>query len=141
MKPKQILQHASLVITIGGTSGLEAALNKKPSIVFTKMDYGQLPSVHTISKIEELPEAIRTSLKKKVEPADIIEYTRLIEANSFEFDVIGIGLACNDHFYYGGFYADVEITEEQMNSFLSTFNTEFTQLAMQYIKKINQHKK
>lgn len=141
MKPKQILQHASLVITIGGTSGLEAALNKKPSIVFTKMDYGQLPSVHTINRIEELPEAIRMSLKKKVNPTDIIEYTRLIEANSFEFDVIGIGLACNDHFYYGGFYADVEITEEQMNSFLSTFNTEFTQLAMQYIKKINQHKK
>jgi len=137
--PKQILEKCSLVITIGGTSGLEAALNKKPSIIFTDVDYAKLPSVKKINRIEELPEAIKASLKIKVNPIDIIKFTKFVEDNSFEFDLMEIGSDSNEHFFYGGFLSDVEVTDNQMKLFLDEHDSEFSTLAMEHIKKIQKY--
>jgi hypothetical protein len=135
--PKQILERCSLVINIAGTSGLEAALNKKPCIIFSDTLYDKLPSVTRVRNIEDLPSIIKNSLKMKVNPSDIIEYAKFIDENSFEFDGIGIGLDANDHFYHGGFLIDTEITPIQMESFLQKHYDTFEKFALEHVKKIN----
>ena len=137
VSPKKILEKCSLVITIAGTSGLEAALNKKPCIIFTDTLYDKLPSVIRLKNIEELPKTIIDSLQIIVNPSDLIEYAQFIDENSFEFDAIALGLDANDHFYYGGFLINTEITSSQMESFLKKHDTIFEKFALEHVKKIN----
>ncbi len=104
------------------------------------MGYGILPSVHRIKSITELPDAIRTSLQKTVNPNDISKYIDIVEKNSFEFNNPGFQLDYSNYFYYGGYLADVEIPEDKMKSFLDEHRSTLKQLASEYIKKIKQHK-
>ncbi len=138
---EQIMKKCSLVITVGGTSGLEAVFYQKPSIIFADMGYGILPSVYRLKTITELPSAIKLSLQKKVNLEDLDKYISVIEKNSFEFDYPGFQLEYSNYFYYGGHLIDVEIPEEKMKLFLDKHHIMFEQLASEYIKKINQHKK
>jgi hypothetical protein len=82
IKTEDIIKKSSLVITIGGTAGVEAAFYNKPSIIFSDQEYSILPSVHKITTIYELPNAIRTSLKKELHISDINNYINLIETKS-----------------------------------------------------------
>lgn len=137
---EQIMKKCSLVITVGGTSGFEAVFYQKPSIIFADMAYGLLPSVYRLKKITELPSAIKLSLEKNVNPEDLDKYLVILENNSFEFDYSGFQLAYSNYFYYGGHLIDVEIPEEKMKLFLEEYHTTLEQLALEYIKKIKQHK-
>mgnify|MGYP000061139678 CR=1 FL=1 len=74
IKTEDVMTKCSLVITINGASGLEAAIYKKPSILFSDFSYSILPAVHQIKSIDELPAAIRLSLRKKVDPIDVDKY-------------------------------------------------------------------
>ncbi len=136
----QIMEKCSLVITVGGTSGLEAAFYQKPSIIFANMGYAILSSVYLIKSITELPNAIRTSLQKTVDPNELAKYVDIVEKNSFEFDYTGFQIEYINFFYYGGHLADVEIPIEKMNKFLDKHKDKLEFLAEQFIKKINQHK-
>ncbi len=137
---EEIMKRCSLVITVGGTSGLEAAFYQKPSIIFADMGYGVLPSVYRIKSVTELPDAIRISLQKTVNPNDLGKYVDIVEKNSFEFDYTGFQIECANYFYYGGHLIDVEIPEEKMKYFLEEHRSIFEQITSEYIKKIKQHK-
>jgi len=136
-----LMKKCSLVITVGGTSGLEAAFYQKPSIIFADMGYGKLlPSVHRIKSVTELSNAIKISIEKTVNPDDLSKYIEIMKKNSFEFDYFGFQIECGDYFFYGGHLADVEIPEEKMKSFLDVHRSTFEQIVSEYIKKIKQHK-
>jgi len=137
---EEIMKKCSLVVTVGGTSGLEAAFYGKPSIIFADMGYGILPSVSRINSPLELPDAIRKSLSKSVNPKDLSRYIDIIEKNLFEFDYTGFQIDYINYFYYGGHLADVEISEEKMKLFLDEHKETLARLAGEYVKKINQHK-
>jgi len=137
---EQIIKKCSLVITVGGTSGLEAAFYQKPSIIFADMGYGILPSVYKIKSMTELPDAIRASLQKTVDPNDLGKYVDTVEKNSFEFDNTGFQTEYTNYFYYGGHLADVEIPEEKMKLFLEKHRPTLERITSEYIKKIKQHK-
>lgn len=136
----EILKKCSLVITISGTAGLEAAFYQKPSITFVDTNYSILPSVHKLKSIEELPQAIRTSLKKEVKLSDLSKYVNLINDNSFECDIQALGTAMQNYFHFGGFLVDVDISIEKMNSFLEEYRSTFELIASEIIKKIEQIK-
>lgn len=137
---EEIMKKSSLIITVGGTAGLEAAFYQKPSIIFTDMSYAVLPSVYRLKRLEELPEAIRLSLQKKVNPSDLDKYLNILERNSFEFDYTGFQIEYVNEFFYGGHLADVDIPVQKMESFLEKHRTMIEQLGSEYIKKIKQHK-
>lgn len=137
---EEIMKKCSLVITVGGTSGFEAAFYQKPSIIFADMGYGILSSIEKITSITELPQTIHTSLQKTVDPIELGKYVETVERNSFEFDYTGFQIDYINHFYYGGHLADVEISEEKMKSFLDEHKEILERLAEQYVKKIKQHK-
>lgn len=136
----EMVRNCSLVITITGTSGLEAAFHEKPSIVFADVIYSSLPSVYRLKSLEELPQAIRESLQKEVNPSDLNKFVNLIEKNSFEFDDVEFSIRTCNSFYYGGFLFDVDIPISKMGSFLEENRAIFEKVALEHIKKINQYK-
>ena len=136
VKSEDLIIKSSLVITISSTSGLEAAFHNKPSIIFADLDYSILPSVHKIKDIDELPYAIKTSLKKEVKSSDLNYYINLIEENSFELDFDSIDSDFDSNFHYGGFLADAEIPIEKMRLFLERHSADFDKIAAECLKKI-----
>ena len=138
---KIILENCELVITISGSLGLEAALYKKPSIVFSDVNYSSIPSVHRLSDWEELPNAIRESLKKEVKLSDVNEFINLLERNSFPFDIFGFNSKVAERFLHGGFMVSNEISMKYLDSFIEENRESFEILAAEHVKKINQYKK
>jgi len=136
VKSSDLIKKSSLVITISSTTGLEAAFYNKPSIIFSGMDYSILPSVHKIKAIDELPYAIKASLKKEVKISDLNYYINLIEKNSFEINFDSIDSDFKHNFHYGGFLADVEIPIEKMRLFLERHSADFDKIAAECVKKI-----
>ena len=141
IKTEEIMKKCSLVITINGAAGLEAAIHKKPSILFSDFSYTILPSVYQLKSIDELPTAIRQSLHKKVNPNDVAKYLNLLEANSFDFDMFGFDLDYHDYFYYGGNLIDVEISDEKAKQFIKKHKSSFDTVVDEIIKKINYFEK
>tara|TARA_B110000014_G_scaffold264454_1_gene266254 strand:- start:11111 stop:12607 length:1497 start_codon:yes stop_codon:yes gene_type:complete len=132
----KLLENSSVVITLAGSSGFEAACYEKPSIVFSDALYTMLPSVHRIKEIEKLPELIRQCLEEKVNPNDLDKFLHILEKNTFDFDLRGLNTKIKNHFYYGGYLVDTEITEIQMKSFLKDNEIPLKQLVDEHIKKI-----
>ena len=83
---EDVIKKCSLVVTITGTAGLEAALYEKPSIVLADVNFQTLPSVYRIKNIETLPEKIKSMLQKKVKIEDFSKLTDIVLKNSFEID-------------------------------------------------------
>jgi len=136
VSPSEIYEKTSLVITIAGSSALEAAFHRKPSIVFTKLTYSILPSVDTVTSLEELPNSIRASLNKTVDVADLDRYVTLLDENSFVFDQHIIETMEHNHFFYGGHLIDVEIDSSSMEYYLQENENEFKKLAEEFFKRL-----
>lgn len=137
---EKLLERSSLVVTIAGSSGFEAAFYEKPSIVFSNVSYTLLPSVHRIKDIERLPEVIRTSLSEKVNPEDLDRFLTLLEKKTFDFDLREFNAAIMDYFFHGGYLIDTKISETQMKEFLQQNKSLLEKLTLEHIKKINEFK-
>ena len=133
---EKLLENSSVVITLAGSSGFEAACYEKPSIVFSDALYTLLPSVHRIKEIERLPELIRQCLEEQVDSRDLDKFLQILEKNTFDFDLRGLNTKIKNHFYYGGYLINTVITEKQMNSFLKNNEEHLKQLTEEHIKKI-----
>ena len=135
---EELLKKCSLVISIKGSTSIEAAFHMKPSILFRKTGLYKLPSIHKLETIENLPDAIRTGLKTKVELRDLKKYASLVEKNSFIFHLSKLDLAVQERFNFGGYLADGIFPDatNEMQEFLSDHKSEFDFLAEEYLKKI-----
>ena len=139
--PEELLKNCSLVVAISSTTGLEAAFYKKPSIIFADTDYSKLKSVSKIEKIEDLPNVIRSQLKKEIDIADLNKYVNTIEKNSFEFDISELELSYHQYFYHGGYLVDVDITIDKMRDFINQNNQIIEKITEKHIEKILEYKK
>ncbi len=138
---KEMLENCKIVITINGTTGLEAALYEKPAIVFTDTIYQSLPSVHRLKSLEELPEAINESLKKEVNISDVNEFINILERNSFNFDIDGHYNKILEKFHRGGFMISNEMDMNELNSFIEENRETYEMLAIKHLDKIKNYKK
>ena len=83
----EIIKKSSLVLSITGTSALQAAFYEKPSIVFAHTIFNEFhPSIRRVKNLEELPSAIRSALKTKVDVMDLNRYIDIIEKESFKYN-------------------------------------------------------
>jgi hypothetical protein len=139
--PNDILKKCSLVITIGGTTGLEAAFYGKPTITFVNTIYSKLKSVHVLKNIEDLPNIIRSQLTKKVDLDDLNSFVNLIDKNSVEFNHHAIFTDATQTFFYNGFLADIEFKSSVMDEFLQRHQLEFDRLGLDLARKFEQHQK
>jgi hypothetical protein len=132
----ELFQNCSLVISVKGSSCLEATFHGKPSIVFDKVYYSMLPSVHHVETLGKLPEIIRSSLQETVNLQDVERFLTIFKKNSFDFDNQAYYLKEANTFFYNGHLVDVEITESQMKSFIEQNAQMFSVLVDEYMKKI-----
>jgi len=137
---EEIIKNCSLVITVGGTTGQEAAFYNKPVIIFTEQVYSILPSVYQLKSLEELPEAIRISLKRKISPSEVEEYIRLINKNTFGLNLVSTSADFGYRFGLKGLIMDVELPENEVKKLLKDYQTMFEKLADEHIKKIQGNK-
>lgn len=135
----QILKHSSLVLSINGTACLEAAFYGKPSIVFDDVLYFSLPSVFRIKSYEDLPSTIQQALNTKVNLSDLNKYINTVLENSFNFDYVGINFAIAKRIPNSEFVPDVKLLEKDVKAILEDFDDAIKILALEYLKKINQH--
>ena len=133
---KELIKKCSALVTINGSSGLEATFFGKPSIIFSDTVYSILPSVFRVNDIEKLPEIIREALNAKISTKYISRFIKLIEENSFEFDWFTLGSKFKEKFYFDGGLVDVNIDSLKMKEFLIENKSELTKLADEHLKKI-----
>jgi hypothetical protein len=138
---ENILNKCSIVITLSGTLGLDAAFYGKPSIVFTDVLYSKLSSVHVVKNTKELPNIIIESLKKEVDIEELNKYTNMILENSFEYDEIDLVIQIQKRFFYGGTLYDVEISKEEFELFIADNINVFKKLGNEYAEKIMEYSK
>lgn len=131
-----LYKKCSLVVSLGGSPGFEAAIYQKPSVIFADLDYTILPSVTKIDSIEDLHSAIVDSLKKPVLADDIDRYLTLVEKNLIDFDIHGFTIDEFEYFFYGGNMEDVDIQVSKMEDFLELKKPELTILSNEIIKKL-----
>jgi len=134
--PSEIYKKTSLVITISGSSSLEAAFYEKPSIIFTENAHSILPSINTIKSLDDLPKAISRSLDTKVNATDLDRYITFFEDNSFEFDQHGLHTKEHDYFFFGGHLIDVDISDSKMEFFLKENKLDFDKLTNGFLNKL-----
>ena len=135
----ELFQNCSLVISAKGSSCLEATFYGKPSIVFEKVYYSILPSVHHVETLSKLPETIRSSLQETVNLQDVERFLAIFKKNSFDFDFQTYYLKEANEFFYNGHLVDVKITEPQMKSFIEENAQMFSVLVDENIKKLKKH--
>lgn len=138
--PEEMIKKSSLVISISGTSSLEAAFYGKPSIALTNVTNSPISSIYNLNSIENLPSAIRLSLKTNVNLSELNDYVDLVETSSFEFDMANLEMDYANYFYYGGFLLDVDIPISRMKSFLQESKNKYEKLAFEHIRKIKSTK-
>ena len=136
VKSDYVIKKSSLVVGINTTSTLEAGYYNKPSITLSDQDFSYLPFVYKLKTLHDLPDAIKTSLKKKVNISDLNNYFNLIESNSFEINLWDLSTNFDNIFHYGRFLVNVEISINKMQSFLEKYSNSFEKLAAEFIKKI-----
>lgn len=136
IKSIEIIKHASLIISIAGSSTIEAAFYNKPSIIFADLDFAVLPFVYRLKSLEDLPNAIRKMLKQKVDFSHLNQYVDYVENQSITFDRAKYLSDFNSTFYYKGFHHQVEIPISKMRSFLENNINVFDKLVEEFVKKL-----
>jgi len=137
LNPEEIIKNSSLVISISGTAGLEAAFQNKSSIVLVEQDYSFLDSVKKITNFSELPLAIRNFIDKPTDILGLNQYVEYIQKNSFDFDWMEYNLSVQKTLFFGGNLVDIEIPLDSMKLFLEEQKSTFDLLSNEFIKKIN----
>jgi len=132
----KIIPKSSLVITISGTSGLEAAFYEKSSIVFTDVNYSKLSSVYRLENWNDLEHAISLSLTSKVDISELNQFVEHVESISFPFDIWALEQLSDELFSYGGFLTGSNLSVDLMRKFLQDNKLSFELLAKEHIKKI-----
>ena len=143
IKTKEIIENSSLVITIRGTSGIESVFYEKPSIVLVA-DYGYplIPSIKVLEKIDELPHAIKDSLKKNVKIYDLMNYINFIEENTVELDFTHYTYDVAYAFNYNiGYMEKPKFEISELENLFHKFDNMFKILSKEFVFKINQHQK
>jgi len=137
-----LIEKSSLVISVSGTGGLEAAFFNKPSITFTDQSgYSVLSSVYTITSYSELPLAIKKSLKTEVNISDLNKYVDYFEKYSFYSEQIDFVSELVKKFNMQiGYQNKTNIIPSEMNSFLDTYNSMFENLSNHFLLAINSSK-
>lgn len=139
LPPDELLQKCSLVITINGSAGFDAAFFGKPSIVFKDVLYSRLSCVTVLKNIEHLPQEIRNILDTKPDPHELNEFLNLLENNSFKFEWNKFTSNVQQNIFLKGNLTDVEVSDDQMQSFLDMNKEILSPLVDEYIKIIHHY--
>ena len=132
----ELIKKSKLVISIAGSSSIEAAFYNKPSISFENVGMYKISTMTIIKSIKDLSKIIRNSLTQTVDENEMRRYEKTVMDNTFEFPFTRIEYAFEDTFKMGGYYANAEMKSETMYEFLEKFRPELTFFALKHIEKM-----
>lgn len=132
---EKLYQQCSLVFSIAGTAGFEAACYGKSAITMVDLNYSLLPSVEKLEHFDKLPELIKKMLSVKVEAKHIDQFLTLLELNISDFDWSSFSRKLTEKFFIGSIQ-DTEILPEKMKEFLEENSDVLQSFANDHIKKI-----
>jgi hypothetical protein len=135
---KTLMQNASIITTIAGSTAIEAMFYEKSSVVFSNMNCSALSCIFKINNLEELPNVIKKCINTKVDVRELNQYIDKLKKSSFSCDVFTLTTLASQIFGLGGFLDNNIICENKMKEFLEKFRNEFDTLATEHIKKIKQ---
>ena len=137
----ELIKNSSLVISLAGTSALEATFYKKPAIVFGNVIYSLIPTIVKVKELEKLPDLIKQMLTTKIDLSYLNKFIDLIERNTANFDTFEFQTKFNEKFYFSGSLFDVELNEQEIRQFLDEIQEYFEELIDLHIKKIQFYRK
>ena len=130
-----LYKSCSLVFTIAGTAGFEAACYGKPSIIMVKLNYLNLPSVTLLNNFNELHDLIKNKLKERVSAKDVSEFLNLFKTNASNFDWGGFSQKLSEEFFKNK-TRDAQISNKKMELFLKENDQILEDFAEEHFKKI-----
>tara|TARA_Y100001936_G_C16089665_1_gene684919 strand:+ start:1685 stop:3196 length:1512 start_codon:yes stop_codon:yes gene_type:complete len=130
-----LFENCSLVVTLRGTAGLEAAFYGKPTLIFGDIFYSVMPSVYQVKHLSNLPELIHSALNTRVNPIDVDRFFDLVINNSVRFNELDYYSLLYAEFFHGGKLVDVEISEKKMKIFFEKNSEYLAIIADEFIKK------
>lgn len=84
-----LIRKSEMVVTLAGTAGWEAALLKKPSIIFGGVFYEYLSGVLRCRAIEDLPELIRKQLTEyRFDKNELANFIAALYEESVDLDLV-----------------------------------------------------
>lgn len=134
----EILQKSSLIVTISGTTSIEAAFYGIPSIIFADSIFSKISLIKRIKNIEELPNLIRQLIGKKISESELNDYVEFIKQNSFEFDLNKFVFDINEEIKYGGVLEDIMRDELNLMKLIEKYRMEYELLTGEFVKKIHE---
>ncbi len=132
---EKLYEKCSLVFSIAGTAGFEAACYGKPTITLVELNYSLLPSVQKVSDFDELPRLIEKMSNTKVDSKHVDQFITLLEKNVSNFDWSSFSKKLTEEFFTGSIQ-DTEISDEKMKNFLENNISELDEFASDHIRKI-----
>ena len=133
-----MLQKSSLIVTISGTTSIEAAFYGIPSIIFADSIFSKISLIKRIKNIEELPNLIRQLIGKKISESELNDYVEFIKQNSFEFDLNKFVFDINEEIKYGGVLEDIMRDELNLMKLIEKYRMEYELLTGEFVKKIHE---
>jgi len=79
----ELIKASSLVVTVTGTSGWEAIMFQKPTIIFGEAFYNIFNCVSKIERITNLPNLIRSLLDKRIELKETLTCITALNKSSY----------------------------------------------------------
>ncbi len=133
-----IIQKSLLVLTLNGTSGFEASFYDKPSIVFSDVIYSNLSWIHRIQNLEDLPNSISNTIKKKVNVSELNNFVNKLITNTFFFDEFKVYSEIFSKIHSGFMIGD-DISMIDLNHYFEENEDLFEQLVGEHLKKMENH--
>ena len=138
IKSNDVLKRCSMVLTINGSSGFEAAFYGKPCIVFSDTSYSHLSFVHRINGIEELPSVIQKFLKIEVNLDELNQFVNDFDNSTFAFDEFKFEQEIFDRIHNGFLIGDT-ISMDDLNSFFEENRQVLEKVTVEHINKMAQY--
>jgi len=138
INPNELIEKCSLIVSIAGTTPVEGALHKKPSIIFSDLSYSNLPFVYRVKKLEDLPMIIKNIIQKKFDYSSIINYVSFVHNNTFEFDYMPLIRAIRG-FYFNVISLNSTVAIKAVEDYLNQNSKDYEKLALEFIKKLKQN--
>ena len=134
---KELIKNSNIVITVRGSTAVEASIEEKPVVIFGEMPHDMLPSVFNVKRLEELPKTIRTALNTPINSKDIKKYLKLIKEKSISFNWFDYEIRRNNQFFSGNILSDIEYPEKKVKEFFDNNKDVYDTLAEAYLAKID----
>lgn len=138
---KALMEKCSLLITIAGTTGIEALFSKKPVIVFSDVTFSKLPNVFRLTSFNDLSKTIRKALTIIPNNDGLEKLVSLFENECLDIDMIDLQHECQKYVGSSGMNDIIIPKEKNLKKFIEYNFKQLEIICNEHLRKMELHKK